>query len=59
MLLGLAGSREREAIRPHVLGNFSDMLLAVESHPAAVSLWMELYSQRAGPQKALSGLVRT
>jgi uncharacterized protein (DUF1800 family) len=25
---------EREAIRPHVLGNFADLLLAVESHPA-------------------------
>jgi uncharacterized protein (DUF1800 family) len=34
LLLGLAGSLEREAIRPHVLGNFSDMLLAVERHPA-------------------------
>jgi uncharacterized protein (DUF1800 family) len=34
LLLGLAGSLEREAIRPHVLGNFSDMLLAVEQHPA-------------------------
>jgi uncharacterized protein (DUF1800 family) len=33
-VLGLAGSFEREAIRPHVLGNFSDMLLAVEQHPA-------------------------
>jgi len=33
-LPGLAGSFEREAIRPHVLGNFGDMLLAVESHPA-------------------------
>lgn len=30
----LAGAFEREAIRPHVLGKFSDMLLAVESHPA-------------------------
>jgi uncharacterized protein (DUF1800 family) len=29
-----AGSFEREAIRPHVLGRFSDMLLAVEQHPA-------------------------
>ena len=28
------GAFEREAIRPHVLGKFSDMLLAVESHPA-------------------------
>jgi uncharacterized protein (DUF1800 family) len=29
-----AGSFEREAIRPHVLGRFSDMLRAVEQHPA-------------------------
>lgn len=28
-----AGAFEREAIRPHVLGRFADMLLAVESHP--------------------------
>ena len=34
LLLGLAGSLEREAIRPNILGNFSDLLLAVESHPA-------------------------
>lgn len=33
-ILGLAGAMEREAIRPHVLGNFADMLLAVEQHPA-------------------------
>jgi uncharacterized protein (DUF1800 family) len=30
----LAGAFEREAIRPHVLGRFADMLLAVEQHPA-------------------------
>ncbi len=30
----IAGAFEREAIRPHVLGRFADMLLAVESHPA-------------------------
>lgn len=30
----LAGAFEREAIRPHVLGKFSDMLLAVTQHPA-------------------------
>jgi len=29
-----AGSFEREAIRPHVLGRFSDILKAVEQHPA-------------------------
>lgn len=30
----LAGSYEREAIRPHVLGRFEDMLLASAKHPA-------------------------
>jgi uncharacterized protein (DUF1800 family) len=29
-----AGAFEREAIRPHVLGRFGDMLKAVEQHPA-------------------------
>ena len=29
-----AGAFERDAIRPHVLGRFEDMLLAVEHHPA-------------------------
>jgi uncharacterized protein (DUF1800 family) len=30
----LCGPYERETIRPHVLGKFADMLLAVETHPA-------------------------
>jgi uncharacterized protein (DUF1800 family) len=30
----MAGGFEREAIRPHILGRFADMLLAVEGHPA-------------------------
>jgi len=30
----MAGGYEREAIRPHVLGRFVDMLLAAEGHPA-------------------------
>ncbi|MDE2252479.1 MAG: DUF1800 domain-containing protein [Gammaproteobacteria bacterium] len=33
-VLGIAGSFEREAIRPHVLGTFQELLLAVEQHPA-------------------------
>ena len=32
-----AGSFEREAIRPHVLGRFGDMLKVVESHPAMLA----------------------
>ena len=33
-IISMAGAYEREAIRPHVLGRFADMLLAVEGHPA-------------------------
>jgi uncharacterized protein (DUF1800 family) len=32
--VSMAGAYEREAIRPHVLGRFVDMLITVESHPA-------------------------
>ena len=41
-VLGLAGAFEREAIRPHVLGNFSELLLAVEQHPAML-LYLDNY----------------
>ena len=30
----MSGAYEREAIRPHVLGRFADMLLSAEGHPA-------------------------
>jgi uncharacterized protein (DUF1800 family) len=43
-----AGSFEREAIRPHVLGRFSDMLKAVEQHPAM--LFFLDNQQSIGPQ---------
>ncbi len=33
-IVAMAGPYEREAIRPHVLGRFADLLTAVESHPA-------------------------
>jgi uncharacterized protein (DUF1800 family) len=33
----LAGSYEREAIRPHVLGRFADMVLASAKHPAMLA----------------------
>ena len=32
--IGLAGTLEFEAIRPHLFGTFADLLLAVEHHPA-------------------------
>jgi uncharacterized protein (DUF1800 family) len=43
-----AGSFEREAIRPHVLGRFADMLKAVEQHPAM--LFFLDNQQSIGPQ---------
>jgi uncharacterized protein (DUF1800 family) len=51
----MAGAYEREAIRPHVLGRFVDMLEAAESHPA-----MLLYLNNAlsiGPQ-SVAGINR-
>ena len=46
-VLGLAGAMEREAIRPHVLGSFSGMLLAAEQHPAML-LYLD-NAQSVGP----------
>ena len=44
----MAGAFEREAIRPHVLGRFADLLKAVEQHPAMLVF---LDNQRStGPQ---------
>ncbi len=34
LMVGLSGTLEREAIAPKLLGNFADMLIAVEQHPA-------------------------
>jgi uncharacterized protein (DUF1800 family) len=36
LMLGLSPTLEREAIAPNLLGNFSDLLLAVEQHPAMI-----------------------
>ncbi len=51
-MLGLAGAFEREAIRPHVLGNFTDLLLAVEQHPAML-LYLDNYLS-VGPGSRLA-----
>lgn len=34
IMQGVAGAYEREAIRPHAFGRFTDMLAAAETHPA-------------------------
>ena len=43
-----AGAFELEAIRPYVLGNFKDMLFAVEKHPAMLIYLDQIKS--IGPQ---------
>jgi uncharacterized protein (DUF1800 family) len=43
-VLALAGAFEAEAIRPHVLGRFEDMLLAAERHPAMLFYLDQLQS---------------
>ena len=50
-VVGLAGLLEFEAIRPHVLGRFSDMLLAVEQHPAML-LYLD-QAQSIGPNSTV------
>jgi uncharacterized protein (DUF1800 family) len=50
----MAGGFEREAIRPHVLGRFADMLHAVESHPAML---FYLDNTRSIGPKSVAGLI--
>ena len=49
--VGLAGAFEFEAIRPHVLGKFPDLLSAVERHPAML-LYLD-QAQSIGPGSPL------
>lgn len=46
-VIGLAGAFEADAIRPHVLGRFEDMLLAVVRHPTML-LYLD-QAQSIGP----------
>jgi uncharacterized protein (DUF1800 family) len=52
-----AGSFENEAIRPHIMGNFHDLVFAVERHPG-----MLIYLDQAssiGPQSAMAQRARS
>ena len=49
--LGLAGAFEFEAIRPHLMGKFADLLSAVERHPAML-LYLD-QAQSVGPGSPL------
>ena len=52
IVLGIAGSYEREAIRPNVLGSFTQLLLAVERHPAML-LYLDNF-RSVGPDSRLA-----
>jgi len=54
-VLGVAGSLEREAIRPRVLGNFTGLLLAVEQHPAML-LYLDNHIS-VGPHSRAAAIV--
>ena len=48
LVLGLAGGFEADAIRPHVLGRFEDLLMAAVRHPAML-LYLD-QAQSIGPR---------
>ena len=52
----MSGAYEREAIRPHILGRFADMLQAAEGHPAMLFYLDNLGSM--GPN-SIAGINRT
>ena len=54
----LAGSYEREAIRPHVLGRFEDMVLASARHPAMLAYLDNFQSVGPRSRGAQQGLAR-
>jgi uncharacterized protein (DUF1800 family) len=52
----MSGAYEREAIRPYVLGRFTDMLLAAEGHPAMLFYLDQTISMGAN---SIAGINRT
>ena len=56
-IVGLAGSFEFEAIRPHILGNFADLLRASIWHPAML-LYLD-QAQSIGPNSPLAKRIGT
>ncbi|HEY8518984.1 MAG TPA: DUF1800 domain-containing protein [Gammaproteobacteria bacterium] len=55
-IAALAGTFEEEAIRPHVVGNFADLLLAAERHPAML-LYLD-NAASAGPRSPAAAAAR-
>lgn len=57
-VIGLAGPFEFEAIRPHVLGTFDEMLLAAEQHPAMLMFLDQAQSVGPGSQLGTRAAMR-
>jgi len=53
----IAGLYEQEAIRPHVTGNFKDLLLAAERHPAMI-LYLDNQTSM-GPSSRAANIARS
>src|SRR6201996_3657106 len=51
----MSGAYEREAIRPHVLGKFVDLLLATEGHPAMLFYLDQAASMGANSVAGING----
>src|SRR6202012_3895435 len=51
----MSGGYEREAIRPHVLGKFVDLLLATEGHPAMLFYLDQAASMGANSVAGING----
>jgi len=55
-VIGFAGNFEYEAIRPHILGKFSDLLIAAVRHPAML-LYLD-QAQSFGPDSPVATRIR-
>lgn len=55
-VIGFAGNYENEAIRPHIMGKFSDLLVAAVHHPAML-LYLD-QAQSFGPDSDFATRVR-
>ena len=55
-VIGFVGNYENEAIRPHIMGKFADLLIAAVKHPAML-LYLD-QAQSFGPDSAFATRVR-
>lgn len=55
-VIGFAGNYENEAIRPHIMGKFADLLIAAVRHPAML-LYLD-QAQSFGPESPFATRVR-